>query len=115
MRERLAEFDGQRITVTGIFERVGSTSNTYNCAPESNVIFKDIKDINGNFLADHIWMKQTLGFKSLGRLEKEDIIQVTGRCKKYGKNPRFNERGLREFTSYDYCLANPTKFKLVNR
>ena len=114
MREKLGEAEGERRTFTGTFVRVGSKPGL-SYGPEPTFLLSNVRDGEGNFITDHLWLNQTAGFKSLGYLDKGDVIQFDGRVTEYGKDLRFDDDGHCRYHRVDYGITRPTKFKIVRK
>ena len=63
MRTELEKMQDIRDTFIGIFIKF-STKSGYK-GPEPTLLLKDIKDLNGNIVTDHLWFNLTKGFKEL--------------------------------------------------
>lgn len=107
MRKKLRTYEETRGTFTGTFVREGS-KNGYK-GPERTLLLKDIKDINGNILCDHLWFNYTKGFDKLGKLAEGEVIQFNARCKEYQKGYKGYRDDVYKPLEWDYKLSHPTK------
>lgn len=114
MREQLKRIEGNRQAFIGTFERFGKKSG-WNGKELKTVLFKEIKDLSGKLICDHIWFNYTKGFESQG-LAHGDCVMFQARVKKYWKG----YKGYRDNYDLppiekDYKLSHPTKIqKIVN-
>ena len=106
MREKLEKLNGQRIKVQATFKKIGEIVSSYQGRTTKTVLFVDVKDEEGNIIADHIWFKFIQSFKNLD-LQEGDIITFTARVCKYQKGyisriwmPDGTDE---EFEYYNYC------------
>ena len=114
MREKLKNIEEVRGTFTGIFERYGK-KNGWRGAIEETILLKEIKDINGDYVTDHLWFNRTKNFDKIGPLEKGDIIQFNARSKAYVKGYKgFKKDIYNKPLELDYKLSNPTKIKKIH-
>lgn len=116
MRKAMEAIEGTRGTFKGTFVRMGNKPCTFKRGREGflpTLLLKNISDMSGNRLADHMWFNYTLGFMKLGELNEGDIIQFDGRCKPYEKG----YKGYRDDVYYpiekDFKFGYPTKITLI--
>jgi sortase (surface protein transpeptidase) len=79
------------------------------------VLLKDISDLNGNLLTDHLWFNYTKGFKNLGELNEGDVIQFDGRSKSYEKGYRGYRDDIYKPIETDYRFSHPTHVMVISR
>lgn len=111
MRKKLRELKEQRMTFTGTFERHG-TKIGWKGREQDTVLLVNIKDNDGNKVADHLWFNFTKGFRKLGLLEGGEVIEFCARVKRYDKGYVNRRRGISERKT-DYKLSYPTKFRII--
>ncbi len=112
MREKLSRIKGSRGTFSGTFVRFG-IKNGFK-GPERTVLLKDVKDENGQVVADHLWFNLTKGFKSLNLIEGDEV-EFDARAKEYIKGYKGrNERARLEAPlEIDYLLSYPTRVHIL--
>ena len=111
-REFLEAMDEFRGKFTGIFERYGTKPGYYK--PDVTILIKDITDSTGNIVADHLWFNYTKGFKNVGELNTNDVIEFVARVTPYVKG-YVNNKECIDDREIDYRLSHPTKIvKLKN-
>lgn len=93
----------KRFEFKGTFERYGTESGDYYC--KNTITLKNISHNNG-IVASHLWFYETKRFLKLGELKQGDLIEFTGRVKKYKKGKKKNKS--------DYKIAYPTNIKKLN-
>jgi hypothetical protein len=113
MRSELKKIELVRQTFIGEFERYGEKPN-WNGYLEKTILFKNIKDSEGNLMTDHIWFTvgkriESLQIKSVGTL-----VQFDARVKPYIKGYVNFRQGIDERTR-DFKLNNPTNFKVITQ
>ena len=96
MRDGFRTFRGKRINVEMEFVCISSKGYVYDKDNDATILFKNIKDFNGNILSDHVWFDYGKRFKILGKLNKGDIIYCNGKVTKY----------KRSNNSIDFSLSN---------
>ena len=104
MRRQLQKINDVRASFSGTYVRSGIKKG-WKGRLEATVLLKDVKDMNGKIVTDHLWFNMTMGFASL-TLKEGDIVQFDARVKPYQKFDR--EYGIREI---DYKLSHPTKVR----
>jgi hypothetical protein len=121
MRNKLKKIDGVRQSYIGVFERYGlkrrykpKKVNSEWVDTDTTVLLKDITDLKGNLICDHLWFNFTKGFESLGHINNGDHIQFDARSKEYVKG-YVNHRDWVDEREIDYKLSHPTKFKIVSQ
>ena len=107
MRKDLTEYTDTRGTFTGTFVRMGQ-KNGYK-GPVPTVLLKDVKNVEGKVLTDHLWFNYTKGFQSLGELKEGDIVQFNARCKEYEKGYNGYRADVYKPIEIDYKLSHPSK------
>ena len=111
MRTELKNINGKRGKFYGVFERYGSKTN-WKGYPEDTVLLKDIKDLNGKIVADHLWFNLTKGFEKIGEMNEGIIIAFEARVKPYTKGYVNHREGIDDRQT-DYRLSHPTKFSVI--
>ena len=115
MRKNLQKIGTQeRHTFTGTFVRYGFKSG-YKGMIETPLL-KDIKDIEGNPITDHLWFTKTKGFSQY-ELNEGDVLQFDARVSIYQKGYKGYDfmKQLECPIQDDYKLSYPTKIKLVEK
>lgn len=107
MRKILAKRDQIRSTFTGRFERYGTKSG-YHGYVTRTVLLRDIKDVDGKRVTDHLWFNFTKQIEALGELKPGTIVQFNARVKPYEKGYVNRREGIDERQT-DYKLNYPTK------
>lgn len=82
----------------------------------TTVLLKDVRDMNGNIVADHLWFNLTKGFGSLVLREGITIFfdaRVTLYYKGY-KGYR-EEVAIEKPVEMDFKLSRPTKFRVQEK
>lgn len=106
-----------RHTFTAEFVRFGKKS-AYKGPDLTTLLFKDVRNVNGKVVTDHLWFTMTKGFEKC-ELQEGDIIQFDARVAMYEKGYKGRRYGEEYFlymeTSIDYKLSYPTKIKVVKR
>ena len=115
MRKKMKKISEDiRATYSGIFKRFGS-KNGYK-GPVETVLLLDVKDSDGNIIADHLWFNKTKGFASLN-LQEGDVVQFDARVKEYIKG-YFGYDFITQLENpprKDYKLSHPTKLKIISK
>lgn len=111
MREKLEEIKDVRGTFIGTFVREGTKRGYKGDLP--TILLKDITDIEGNFITDHLWFNYTKGFANLGKLNEGDKIQFNARSKVYEKGYKGRRDDVYYPIEQDYKLSHPSKIKRV--
>ncbi|WP_235018461.1 hypothetical protein [Pediococcus acidilactici] len=77
----------------------------------------NLTDINGNLVADHLWINYTKQFQSLGILATGDEVQFNARVSSYLKGYQGNDSTIRKKhpIQYDYKLEYPSKVRLLTK
>lgn len=116
MRDRLREMEEVRSTFVGEFVRHGLKSGYKGSLPTKTLLLRDVRNLDGELLTDHLWFNDTKGFRSLGNLVEGDLIQFDARVKMYEKG----YKGYREDVydcpiELDYKLSHPTNVMRYER
>ena len=112
-RRKLAMFSGGRFTYTAEFERYGS-ANGWKGRQDITILLRDVYH-GDEFLTDHIWIKESSGFKALGTLQPGDTVKFNARATQYEKGYKgcrldlLVERPLQ----IDWRLSFPTQVYLI--
>ena len=107
VRKKLAEQEDIRAPFSGTFERYGAKFG-WRGKEIRTVLLKNIKDIDGNVVSDHLWFTETKRFQSLGELSAGDTISFEARVAAYIKGYVCRDYDAREV---DFKLNYPTKMK----
>lgn len=97
MRNKLKAFENIQYTYIAEFSRYGSaiiSNRKYD-----TVLLKNIKNVFGDYVCEHIWVREPWKFKKI-KLQEGDKIMFKAVVKKY-------KRGYFKDTSnvdFDYCL-----------
>ncbi|HYG03414.1 MAG TPA: hypothetical protein VD927_13275 [Chryseosolibacter sp.] len=112
MRKKLAADQGERMTFTAMFVRLGKRTN-YKGYTEETVLLKNIKKLGTpEVLTDHVWLTFTRAFQQL-HLKEGELISFDARIKRYAKG--YVNKALKiNQQSHDYRLSHPTKVKKFN-
>ena len=78
--------------------------------PVPTVLLKDVKNVEGKVLTDHLWFNYTKGFQSLGELKEGDIVQFNARCKEYEKGYKGYRADVYKPIEIDYKLSLHLKY-----
>ena len=101
MRRKLKNINGKRDTFIGQFDRYGGKS--HKGYDEETLLLKNIKNISGDLLAEHLWFNVTKGFEELGVLRAGAVVSFMARVRSYkNSNGKIN-----------YKLIYPTKVKKI--
>lgn len=103
-----------RHTFTGRFARFGEKRAYKSPIPDVTVLLLEVKDTDGNMVADHLWFNYTKGFKDCN-LAIGDIVQFDARVKEYEKGYKGHRYDDEFFhpVSIDYKLSHPTKISVI--
>lgn len=111
MRKQLEKIKGVRGTFTGTFVRLG-LKRGWKGIPDPTVLLHNVRDANGEKVANHVWMNYTTGFDDIV-LNEGDRVVFDARVKEYVKGYQGrDEWGMDGELEIDYKLSHPTK---VNR
>ena len=110
MRNELEKLEDVRDTFVGTFVKF-SIKNGYK-GIERTVLLKDIKDVNGKILTDHLRFNLTKGFQELN-LAENDTIQFDARIKEYEKGYKGYREDIYKPIEIDYKLSHPTKMRKI--
>lgn len=110
MREELAKINNIRTKFTGEFERLGEKNNFW--GSNKTILLKNIKNLDGETVTDHLWFMYTKNFQKLGKLRVGDIIEFEARVSSYEKG-YINYRQFIDERELDYKLNYPTKIKKI--
>lgn len=113
MRKSLSKLNSRRISCIGIFVKYGTKSNWHGF-PTRTVLLKNIKDMDGNLLTEHLWFNGTKGFHALGELKLGDVIEFDARVKEYTKG-YVNWRKDVDEREVDFKLSHPSKIRKLNK
>lgn len=107
MRDRLEEIWLRRAIFTGKFVRFGIKSNKKG-NPKSTVLLSEIRDENGIYLCDHLWISDADYFYRLD-LTAGDTVQFYGKVETYKKGYRKNRDAYLMFKKpmkWDYKITD---------
>lgn len=110
MRKELKKMNKIRTKFRMEFVRYGKRTN-WNGYEEVTYLFKNITNLNGKVVADHIWLKDGKRIRSLGPLTEGDIVEFEGRVDEYIKGYVCREYDEREV---DYTIKYPNNFILLS-
>jgi hypothetical protein len=113
VRKELEKIDEVRSTFTGTFVR-GGIKNGWKGRIDKTVLLKNIRNLSGVLMCDHLWFNLTKQFCALSLVEG-DVVQFDARVKEYEKG----YKGYRDDVDdapieTDYKLSHPTKIKKIN-
>lgn len=111
MRKDLKEIEGERLTFSATFERIGSKSG-FGGYPIRTYLFLNVLDSNNVQVADHIWFTATKGLDNIS-LSKDDKIQFDAMVKKYQKGYKGHRDDVFSPVSTDYRLSHINKIKKI--
>lgn len=113
MRKELERINGQRIKISATVKRYG-TRFGWDGRVFEPILLMDIRDIDGNVLADYLCMNET---RVLSRLDlvPGDTIEFESRLMKYPENYQGDELAYFEPIYIDAKALYPTKFNVVRR
>ncbi len=112
MRHALKQLEGERRKFQGMFVRLG-TKNGWKGRTLTTVLLKDIKDVNGNIICDHLWFNLTKEFGSLV-LKGGTVVSFDARVKSYYKGYQgYREDVYDKPVKMDFKLSHPTKVQVV--
>ena len=111
MRQTLAAREEERATFVGTFEHFG-TKRGWQGATLQTVLLKDIRDITGTHVCDHLWFNLTRAFATL-QLQSGDVVQFDARVKEYIKGYFGRRDEVWKPAEVDYKLSHPTKIQKV--
>ena len=109
MRKELENIEDIRGTFTEVFVRKGTKSGYK--GPLPTLLLKDVRDINGKYITDHLWFNYTKGFEKLGELKEGDKIQFDARSKVCEKGYKGYRMDVYNPITIDYKLSHPSKVK----
>lgn len=112
MRQELAKRQGERATFRGVFARYGEKRG-WEGRTERAVLLRDIRDAEGELVADHIWLNYTRAIESLGDLVEGDIVQFDARVTEYEKGYKGWRLDVYAPVETDYKLSRPTRVRKV--
>lgn len=115
MRKKLKEIGSDnRNTFTGTFVRFGYKNGWK--GPIETLLLKDIRQLNGEIVAEHLWFTKTKGFANLD-LKEGDILKFNARVSVYEKGYKGYDfmKQLENPVSKDYKLSYPTKIEIISR
>lgn len=105
MRERLAQYYGETLELTAHFQAYGRTAEGRNMACFACIC------LDGDELADHVWMHRSGQMKDL-RLAIGDVVEFEARVGRYVRNHQF--RRVSEI-EYDYNLEKIRDMRVLKR
>lgn len=114
MRKALGKRAGERIKVYAKVSRFGKKS-AYRGVPLETVCLVNLRDEQGKWLCDHLWLTVGKQIADL-RLKEEDEICFFARVMEYTKGYFGRRADVSVPVQTDYKLSHPTKFaKIANR
>ncbi len=102
----------KRYTYTGTFVREGR-KNGYK-GTERTLLFKNVKDSEGNLITEHLWFNYTKGFEK-ANLNEGDIVEFSARVSEYEKGYKGRRWDVYKPIETDYKLSYPTKIKNLSK
>jgi hypothetical protein len=112
MREILAGMEGQRITVRGVFRRMGRKRDAGGATAPFTVLLTPVLLLDGTVVADHMWFSFTSGFRAL-TLRPGVVVELTGRVTRYRKGAQIWERATDQPIFEDFRISRPTHLRIV--
>lgn len=91
----------------GTYRKGGVTGKT--------ILLRDLHDLSGRQLADHIWINYTAGFDAAGTFQQGDIVQFTATVGEYVRGymgPKIDDRLARP-VAIDYRLKYPRNVQKI--
>lgn len=110
MRTALGKNEGVRDIYTGEFVRTG-VKKGYK-GPLPTILLKDVRDIDGTIVTEHLWFNMTKGFASLC-LQQGDIVEFRGKVERYIKGYKGYRDDVDKPLEEDFKLSRPTKVRKV--
>ena len=111
MRELLKEIKNVRATFTAEFVRYGTKSGYVSNI--ETLLFKNVKDLEGKLLTDHIWFTTNKSFDKL-KLNVGECIKFDARVKNYEKGYKGYREDVYIPIAQDFKLSHPTKIIKIN-
>lgn len=114
MRKDLQPLNEKRLRFTGIFVRYG-TKHGWKGATLTTILLKNITDISGKQVTDHLWFNLTMEFMKIeSQLNQGAVIGFDARVKQYTKG----YKGCRDdvydkLVEVDYRLSHPTNIQII--
>jgi len=106
MRTELKKLQDIRKTFTATFERYGKKA-AYKGLPITTLLFKDVADMEGNTVTDHVWFTISKEFGKYA-LRKGDKIKFDARVKPYQKGYKGRRIDVFEPVATDFKLNYAT-------
>ncbi|MCL0081289.1 hypothetical protein M1N64_03565 [Peptococcaceae bacterium] len=110
MRQDLKKINGTRDKFTGTFVRKGIKTGFK--GQLETILLSDIRDVDNNLVADHLWFNFTKGFAD-ANLTSSKKVEFYARVKKYTKGYQGYREDVNAPISVDYKLSHPTKIKVI--
>ena len=110
MRKKLKIINEIRKTFIGQFVRFGTKSGYMGI--ERTILLKDIKDLEGHIISNHLWFNYTKGFEKIN-LQENDVIKFDARVKEYERGYKGYKEGIYKPIELDYKLSHPTKIEKI--
>lgn len=107
MRADLQALEGRRVTFTATFEKYGVFRK--HGVVGRTILLKDVRTLDGRFIAQHIWLNYTAGFDKEGEFVRGERVQFTAMVKPYVKGyfgDRIEDRLARPYM-VDYRFTYP--------
>ena len=120
MRDGLKDLCGKKSTFTGVFCKIGHRNSFFVRGSKkkylkklNTVLIRDLKDEEGNIVADHIWLDLTPPWVRV-HPNFGDIVEFKGSVQNYVKgmcsSNRYYSRNIYEL---DYTIAGITDIKVL--
>jgi len=107
MRTELQALEGRRLTFTATFDRYGAYRK--GGVAGRTILLRDVRTLDGRFIAHHIWLNYTAGFDKEGEFMHGERVQFTAMVKPYVKGyfgDRIDDRLARPY-AVDYRFSYP--------
>lgn len=104
----------ERHRFSGTFEEYGFKISMERYT-DPTLLLVNLKDEQGQILADHLWLNCTKQFQNLGDLSKGDTVAFNGRITSYTKGYKGKDpyRRKKQPLLTDYKIERPTKVELL--
>lgn len=110
MRQELKKINGKRSTFTAVVVREGLKRFRHH--ETKTLLLRDIRDGQGNLVADHLWFNLTKGFED-ACLDPGDMVCFDARVKPYTKGYKGRRDCGCGVAQLDYKLSNPTNIEWI--
>jgi hypothetical protein len=109
MRRQLQKKEGERQFFRGTYERSG-TKHGWNNKTAITLLFKEITDVDGNIVCNHLWFNYTKEFEKLFPWKTGEIAQFAARVTRYVKGYAGHKEDVafEKPRQLDFKLSRPT-------